>query len=160
MEGGIRRKVVPRGQFDYINYYVQRREPANATGSNYSYAAVAAINVQNQNELNWRNTKDTNQFGNGSVPFLGWQGVAYQNSLINPTFEFESPFYSVDRFYPGKRLDYTGVGTKVERVDLRIDSKGETFSAFDTFVAIGEDFQVFFFTGLPRMYYEANPPAV
>jgi hypothetical protein len=156
--GGIRRKILPRGQFDYISWYAQRQDIADSGEINYSYATVVPPNTNDVDSLNWRNLNGNAESGQNSVPFLGWQGIAYQNDAVNPVFEIESPFYHPDRFFPAKRLDYTGTGPKVERLNLRIMSKGSNLSAFDTYVSVAEDFQVFFFTGLPRAYFEDTPP--
>ena len=89
------------------------------------------------------------------------RGGVVQSSQINPMIEAEIPFYSPYRFCPDKRSDYTGVTNFINVPQMHVHSEGvfaRTGTA-DYYVAAGEDFQVFFFTGMPRVYYEAAPPA-
>lgn len=90
----------------------------------------------------------------------GAKGMVYTDPRINGATEIEIPYYSEYRFQPGKKENYSGTS--------RI--KAPTFigdhlvfmsntNSLDYLTATGEDFQVFFFTGLPRMYYENIPPA-
>lgn len=92
-------------------------------------------------------------------PFQGLNGQVYANAKVNPVVEFEVPFYSPLRFVPGKIANWTDMSaTWTEGFQYRIFQKGEFESTTDIHVAAGEDFQCYFFTGLPRMYYENTPP--
>lgn len=95
-----------------------------------------------------------------SSNLCGSKGMLYANSDINPNVEFEVPFYSPYRFVPGKRVNYsTGAIDYCPewKMDARMWATGNT--SIDYHVAAGEDFQVYFWTGLPRVYYENIPPA-
>lgn len=98
----------------------------------------------------------------GNMSTTGVNGMLYATDSINTTVEFEVPYYSQYRFTPGKLIDYTSASLTGNwspnwKIDANIFSSG--ISSVDYHVAAGEDFQVYFFTGLPRMYYEASPPA-
>lgn len=158
--GGIRRKFLKRGQMDYSTLFVQRAGISDGAEPNYSQAATSPTEYPNTKTANLQAVKSNAWAGNTQGAFTGWQGAAYQVDDINPSLEVEFPFYHWDRFYPGKQLDYTSAGkSMIENFDMRIYSKGLASSAYDCQVAVAEDFQVFFFTGLPRLYREAAPPS-
>jgi hypothetical protein len=92
--------------------------------------------------------------------FTGTKGSMYTTSAINPNVEVEIPFYSRWRFCPGKEQNWTG-NNFVRSPNFRAMFRNYTSakSTIDYHVAAGEDFQVYFFTGLPRMYFENAPPA-
>lgn len=91
----------------------------------------------------------------------GFNGMTLANGFINPNIEFEVPYYSNDRFLPGKREDYTaGFGDIELNVwDYKIFVRGENETTFAAYAATGEDFQVYFWSGLPQVYYEPSPPS-
>lgn len=95
-------------------------------------------------------------------PPSGHHGSAYRNGRVNENLEIESPFYTRYRFNPGKVQNWTGVTVldriNVESVEFKIDAFGANNTQFHCHVAAGEDFQVYFFTGLPPMFYEPIPP--
>jgi hypothetical protein len=98
----------------------------------------------------------------GNMSTTGVNGMLYATDSINSTVEFEVPYYSQYRFTPGKLIDYTSANLTGNwspnwRMEVNLLSSG--ISSVDYHVAAGEDFQVYFFTGLPRMYYEAIPPS-
>lgn len=91
----------------------------------------------------------------------GLKGMAYANSAVNPNVEFEVPYYSRYRFAPGKILNQTGTDQtfcETWRMDARV--WGTRKSTIDYHVAAGEDFQVYFWTGMPRLYWQPEPPFV
>jgi len=97
----------------------------------------------------------------GNMSTTGVNGMLYATDSINSTVEFEVPYYSQYRFTPGKLIDYTNANNTGNwspnwKMEANLHSSG--ISSVDYHVAAGEDFQVYFFTGLPRMYYEASPP--
>jgi len=156
--GGLRYKFLQRGQFDYATLYLQR--DTIGSGPNWVLTSTGPANHSNAGRIAADVVKDNSFSGNDTTAgFLGWQGQVYQNDKINPGLEFESPFYHDYRFYPGKTLDYTSSGSKIEGFDWRIFSDTSSSAVYDVHCACAEDFQVFFWTGLPRMYREAAPPA-
>jgi hypothetical protein len=90
----------------------------------------------------------------------GTQGVAYMNAMVNPTVEFEVPWENSQRCFYGRLIDYTDTGTPYNTTGYKFALAG-SFSNRDfmeTWVATGEDFQCYFFVGLPRLYQYLEPP--
>lgn len=159
--GSIRRKVIfnsPTVDGDsHGNFmYIQRNDEGQANYLNLSASAAnvdtvsqgAAQIVFNQ-DLFLSTVESTN---------TGVKGLLYVNSGVNPIGEFESPFYSTYRFVPGKTENWTTAFRDVEGYTTVIRGPGDPDEFTDTLVAIGEDFQTYFWTGLPRMYFEKAPP--
>jgi hypothetical protein len=90
--------------------------------------------------------------------FDGTTGVAYQNGRVNQACEFEVPYYSRFRFTPGKQESHTGAAIFDGAWDYRMQMKTNSNATIQIFCAAGEDFQTFFFTGLPPLYFEATAP--
>lgn len=94
-------------------------------------------------------------------PFLGIEGMAL-TTATNPNLEFEVPFYSRLRFMPGKKLNRQGNTTSIEKIEpafaARFDYLNNILTYWNHFVAVGEDFQVYSWSGMPPLYYEALPP--
>jgi hypothetical protein len=89
----------------------------------------------------------------------GVRGLTYTNMDINSATEFEIPYYSRDRFVPGKVQNWTDVVQQVEGFKVKFNGVVTDKSVMDFYVAAGEDFQVYMWTGLPRMYCESFPPS-
>ena len=94
-----------------------------------------------------------------TAPLGGAKGMTMANGFVNPNIEFEVPYYSADRFIPGKLENYTeNFGSQELNVfDYKIYMRGENETYINAYCAAGEDFQTFFWTGLPRVWYEPNP---
>jgi hypothetical protein len=93
------------------------------------------------------------------APNVGTKGMLYANSKVNPAAEFEVPFYSNFRFVPGKVSNLSTANVPAEGYRFEMKGYGTNKFSVDFHVATGEDFQVYMWTGLPRMYYETLPPA-
>jgi hypothetical protein len=82
---------------------------------------------------------------------------------VNPAIEYEIPWYAQERFLPGKQENFTtqvaGSLTPRPGVQIHVDDSSAGPSYYQTYVAAGEDFSMYFFTGWPRMYLEATVPA-
>lgn len=89
----------------------------------------------------------------------GPKGALYANTGVNPTAEFEVPYYAPIRFSPAKRENYTTDNDYASGYSITGQGSSTAFTYVDSMVATGEDFQVYFWTGLPRIYYELSPPA-
>lgn len=156
--GSIRWKMLPRFLNDTdMSIYVQRapigdfgfkRETTSTPVYSNSSAAHSAVI-----------SSTLGGYFDTPVP-SGVLGAAYTASDVNPIIEFESPYYSTYRFAPGKRENYTTILQYVEGFDYFINGTMSNKQVFDFWCAAGEDFQCYFFTGLPRLYYEAAPPSV
>lgn len=155
--GSIRYKIVPRGPVDdTLTYYIQR----HATGEQeYLFSTAAPLTAVNRKQAGNAIIDQGGATPTARRPFIGMNGQVYQTGKINNTVEIEIPYYSQYRFTPGKEENHTGINNFNEGWDYRIQGKGSAETMFDIHVAAGEDFQTYFFTGLPRMYYEASTPA-
>jgi hypothetical protein len=89
----------------------------------------------------------------------GPKGALYANTGVNPTAEFEVPYYAPIRFSPAKRENFTTDNDFASGYSITGQGTTTGFSYVDMHVACGEDFQTYFWTGLPRLYYELSPPA-
>lgn len=155
--GGIRYKLVPRGSHQTSNRAIVQRAPLIAGDSNYQEANQAFPAFDTPKSAHRSVVKD-NTLTVSEKPFVGANGMALATNRINGILEFEMPYYSPYRFTPGKTGDET-TGQFVEAAwDYRLENLGNNTESTDVYVAAAEDFQTFFWTGLPRMYYEASPP--
>lgn len=91
-------------------------------------------------------------------PLTGTRGMLYVNDKVNPSAEFEVPYLAPVRFTPGKTANYTSHTMLCDGFEFEIKASSTAYSHVDFHVAAGEDFQVYLFTGLPRIYYEEAPP--
>jgi hypothetical protein len=157
--GSIRYKLLPRGGYNERNHmttYVQRSHLFGAAyARNEGLMPGYANSTDAAKAIMYRETL----LPTPEQPFTGVLGAAYGRSEVNPILEFEVPYYSNNRFTPGKTEDLTGLNVFNECFDYFIQGNGSNDLVYDIHVATGEDFQTFFFTGLPRMYYEPLPPA-
>nr|UNY42090.1 MAG: polyprotein 2 [Picornavirales sp.] len=97
-----------------------------------------------------------------SQPPHGHQGSAFRGGRLNENMEVESPFYSKYRFSPGKVDNWTDISVagrvNVESLEIKADLFGDNSMQYQIHAAAGEDFQVYFFTGLPPVFFEPTPP--
>jgi len=161
--GSIRYKMIPRGSRNYttrmFNWMVQRLQyPAGL--AQYATQQGGWIGFTNQSNLCQSVVYNNASF---TVPFHGHNGTAVAVGDINPALEFEIPYYSDKRFVPGRKEDYTGTVTSVDHripcYELLWFYLGDVNTLADVYVAAGEDFQTYFFTGMPPLYFESAPPA-
>lgn len=163
--GSLRWKVLPRGNLDNsqpLAFYVGRGA-SDKQSFKYSFTSTPQSNYTTGNEAARASVIDfPYSTGDIQVPPSGATGAAYTNALVNPTIEFELPFYSSNRFVPGKVEDYTSNNGTITGpyFDWRLYTNAEPSTIFDFWSAAGDDFQVYFWTGMPRMYYEPVVPAV
>jgi hypothetical protein len=158
--GGVRYKIVPRGDLSLttpLDMSVERFH--SRFNRDYSLRITSPLDVTSVAESGHAAVIGTpaGEFQVAGHMPAGYNGMAYTHSIVNPCLEFEIPYYSPNRFEPGKTQNFTenfGNGFEVS-----ILADGGTNTAFYYYVAAAEDFQVYFFTGAPRLFYEANPPA-
>lgn len=147
--GSIRYKALPRGGWaDRTTMYATRED---FTSAPYAYNQYGFSSPTNQSRA------AAESLNSNLIP-TGAKGAAYTHAMVNPTLEWEVPFYSRYRFAPGKEENYTSltpIWTNAHALNLYLH---DSTTRIDLHTAIGEDFQTYFFTGLPRMYYEASPP--
>jgi len=84
------------------------------------------------------------------------KGSIIGSQAINPVIEYEIPWFENFRFCPGKVSNWT-TGSSRDLPDkgatLQIDSFSSAANVYEAHVAAGEDFNFYFFTGWPPMYY-------
>lgn len=159
--GAVRWKILLRDpHWKYLTMYTQRVPNGSwsiETGFNRTRQTTPNYVTDNLVAHSAVVTKGVGGLYSNPIP-VGVRGAAYTNSNVNPVLEFESPFYSPYRFCPGKQENYTSLLRYTEGFDYSITGLLNDEQAFDFWCAAGEDFQCYFFTGLPRLYYEASPP--
>jgi hypothetical protein len=92
-------------------------------------------------------------------PRAGPKGALYVNTSVNPTAEFEVPYYAPIRFSPSKRENLTTGNDFASGYSISATGTASRFTFFDSHVATAEDFQVYFWTAMPRLYFEQSSPA-
>lgn len=157
--GGIRWKILPRGEMDVDRdpqVYIQR---APLGGFEYQKGSTTTIAQYATDQDSAASVVvRSGSYPQSNAPLSGPNGLVFAQGKVNPNIEFECPFYSPFRFSPGKTENYTGLGLFTESWDYRIFVDANVDTCFDAYCAAAEDFQCYFFTGLPVMYYEADPP--
>lgn len=93
----------------------------------------------------------------------GARGTVFATDLINPNIEFEVPYQTQFRFVPGKLARMTNanpIAANYFMNSYKVSYEGYASSEqqIDMHVAAGEDFQVYFWSGMPRVYYQNTPP--
>jgi hypothetical protein len=152
--GAIRYKLIPRAQIGEQTWMVSRNSNNGIGG--YSLSVGAPNTLTTQKEAAWQTVYEE---GNLQAQMSGVEGCAYTTSAVNPVLEWEMPFYSNMRFVPGKIQNWTIASDFIESFTLygTVTTGGDD-SWNELWVAAGEDYQTYIFTGLPVMYFEANPP--
>jgi hypothetical protein len=97
----------------------------------------------------------------------GFNGLCLQNTEVNPSLSFESPYYSAWRFSPAKRRDVFESGAPTPPdifqpqyiLSLQARSNGWDTSPIRLYAAAGEDYTCFFYLGPPRIFLEEDVPA-
>jgi hypothetical protein len=159
--GSIRYKFLQRGARNAQITTVSRAR-FTPGGSNFGYSVVLSRpNYTSTKQIRYSGVYSTNDKGEHTLlqHFGGMDGAAMAVEHVNPNMEFEVPWYSQRRFEPGKRQSYTGLVFTTAPWNFRTEYIGDNGVTMDIHVAAGEDFQVYFFTGLPPVYYEPLPPA-
>jgi hypothetical protein len=166
--GSIRYKLVPRGHQHLADRIEVQRAPWLPSVPAYRFDAQSmntygSVKSARQDIMAGWEAATGNNVPEDEKPFPGTRGMALTTNQVNGALEFEMPYYNAYRFVPGKVQDYTSIQLFDAAWDYRIwyngTGTGSSSSTYDVYVAAGEDFQTYFFTGLPRMYYEASPPA-
>lgn len=93
--------------------------------------------------------------------YSGFDGVTVQSKHINPTINFEVPYYSEYRFTPAKqRVDYDAEMFAMPMYNVaHYGEKGDTSDSITVYCAAAEDFTCYMFLGAPIIYYEGTPPS-
>lgn len=162
--GSMRYKITPRGAALADKHRTVQVERRSVDGTFPSYS---------QDELSWdfyttqpdaARAAVIGSFGVG--PYfrqsqIGALGAARTMHEVNENMEFEVPFYSNFRYVPGRLLDVTSTSSGFqppEAFEFKIYTNGGTTTLYEKYAAVGEDFQVYFWSGLPAIYRENVPP--
>jgi hypothetical protein len=89
-----------------------------------------------------------------------WSGSTLTSTLHNPTIEVELPYYENVRFSMAKQANVTStlIRTAFHTLFVRWNIVSTDYAAIQTFVSVGEDFSLGFFTGAPVAYYAPIVP--
>jgi len=166
MRGSIRYKILPFSTQTSTDYtaFIERDMASRATvmwETDHMTTATFSNDSEAADSTVTHLTKDVFPDFKSPQPFAN--GGVYANGQLNPHVEYEVPFYSMDRFIPGKKLDYTGALSSttnpfsIYRALLCNNESGPS-NTYSIYTAAGEDFQVYFFTGMPPVYWESVPP--
>ncbi len=108
----------------------------------------------------------TNNIGRASQLELfsrvaGMNGISHQTSPVNPTINFEVPFYSERRFLPAKkRINFGTSDPNMPKFTVtRYGERGDDADSITSFVSTAEDFTCFFYLGPPVIYLEEFVPS-
>lgn len=138
---------------DVVSMYMQRFK------SNGFYRAAANVLPITSAAASRSNMRTPISPLNPETTVLSMYGAAYNNSKQNPVIEVEVPYYSVYRFSPGKVQDVTTLNLWSESVRFhRTYYTPLKYTPANLLFSVGEDYQPYFWTGLPRVYYESSIP--
>lgn len=161
--GSTRSKWLVSGRTDGNAPSYMTTNRVSEPGFNLNVFALPTMGTQKQAAFSaMYNTPGTLNHAR-QYPF-GHTGMTFRAERVNLNAQTEMPFYSRDRFNPGKVADWTSQSVAdrrdIESQEMRLTIDGDANqTGVYHYVAAGEDFQVYFFTGLPVMYWENAPPA-
>jgi hypothetical protein len=94
-------------------------------------------------------------------PLIKYTGGTYTPGQVSPILEAEIPCYMMERFIPAKWLNWTAAPPAMSDMYgyfARFEGLGSSTAYIDLHVAAGEDFQPYFFTGLPPVVWRSSAP--
>lgn len=153
MRGGIRYKIMTNSNNGGYPAGLDTFYVARTSDEVYS---ISGDTVLNTNPSALARHAVVNSEGHRTI--LGATGF---NIHVNPVVEFEVPYYSKYRFAPGKVTNWTTLSNPFMNQGFTMWTGNESGgnNHFQVWVAAAEDFSLYFFTGWPRLYYEATNPA-
>jgi hypothetical protein len=149
--GSMRYKFIPRGGVDR-----NARVAVEAVQFNQHLRAFGIL----ESSTSWKDAQESLGTGlalPGLNPYNGQAGCAIEYNRLNGVLEVEVPYYSNERFDPGRTANYTdsfGPSAFAYRIE---DTTVDTTAHMDVFVSIGEDFQTYFWGGTPRLRVGVDP---
>lgn len=89
------------------------------------------------------------------------RGASITNNAVNPLSAVEIPYYAPKRFSPTRKNEtFTAnnqePGWKFQFTTFPVEDPTDSY--VDTYVSAGEDFNLFYFNGLPIVYYQSIAP--
>lgn len=155
--GSIRYKMLV-GQYDssynHMTGVVMRRRFDQDNSWSDTRLDVAANTTQSQMARTW--------IAEGPLDYPdGPNGAVYFNSRVNPTIEFEVPWENASRCYYARNITYNSTSGNTRSqpgYKFALQGNSSDYDHVETWIAAGEDFQCYFFIGLPRLYQYLSPP--
>lgn len=156
VRGSLRWKIMKRGKGSYDIV------PMSASVA-YSYDGRYSENLYSITNNSSGCAQNTVSEPGGTYFDHSTLGTVIYAPSVNSAIEYEIPWYTQERFLPGKQDNFTsqvsGALQPRPGVQLHLDDSSSAPSYYQTYVAAGEDFSMYFFTGWPRMYLEVILPA-
>lgn len=155
--GGLRWKYLRTGSTNEDNAFLQVTREASSLGA---YA-------QQETALLTRAAGSTSERARQMEVILPhtWDGATATSAQQNPVVEAELPYYQNVRFSPAKQANITGSGQGFQKYHILStiwNSDNAGCPLIHSYVSVGEDFTLGFFTGAPvawRVIPALEPPA-
>lgn len=126
-----------------IGSYVKVKRLSEAsTGYSVETPLYGAVGADTQSYLRW-------ELGDNKMHT--WDG-AFMQTNDNPVVEFETPYYSNRRFLNAKQKNLTSVAGNQYHEYETVTNLSDGVCEVEHHCATGEDFSLFFFTGVPIVY--------
>ena len=77
---------------------------------------------------------------------------------LNPVLEVELPYYSNERFSPCRSLETFSSTSGYDKHEVRFPKSPAAAAGVTRFVSVGEDFGLYFFQSVPRIYADYTDP--
>lgn len=150
VRGAVRWKYLRTGGNHEETSLMQLRRVAIPPGS-YKQDEVAAITMVGGNR------SDRVRQAGILVPHT-WDGATATSSFHNPVLEAELPFYTNLRFYPAKQANRTSTRgfNQFHELTTIWETQDSDSALIHSYVSVGEDFNLGFFTGAPVAYRVAQ----
>lgn len=158
--GNMRYKVFPRMSSSDAYWLSVQRFSSDGTGNEYESPVVFDQGSYTSRGSASRTSIRTGVYSHiNDYSATGTNGMAWCNSIQSGPLEFEVPFYSLLRFAGGRHLGWLQSDTwNLGGFYLYVRGILANNQILDVYSSVGEDFQTYFYMGLPRMYYEPVPP--
>lgn len=151
--GGIRTKVVPYGiPIATTDILLEAHRSLDTTAYANTYTVLdngGSDNVVRYDGLNPITI---------TSPSYGGSGSTLTTRTCNDVISFETPFQTKYRFAPAKTADQTITDPWSPRYTVVVFASNTVRARADMYSAAGEDFQVYFWTGMPPLLYNNTPP--
>lgn len=163
--GGIRWKVINDSVNDAANVgaigMASRLPRPNTTGFQNTY--LTALNTGADTPIRTAAEAQSRYFSlqDGILRNTTMDGIQVARNN-NTCVEVELPWYPPYRFFPAKSSDKTSLSTNILYEtwwNFRCSMFTSSTAIYTTnfYCGVAEDFNAFFFTGLPPVFYQANP---
>lgn len=150
--GSIRHRIVPVGinESDARIVLVARRSQADGyLNDTDALTAPSSLNVARYNSVVGAQGR--------SMPH-GSEGMALTTATVNDVLTFEVPYQMPYRYGVSKTENLSGSGAWCNAFEVTATCDAKNDAWVDWYVAAGEDYQVYFWTGMPPMFYDITEP--